>query len=154
MDRMLENASVLSGEGGPESGVGPAVDVYEEGDELVVEAQLPGLKAEDLEVNLERGVLTISGKTRTEQERQERNYLLRERCAGRFRRSPRLPPMDQADDCQANSVDGVLRLVVPRAAVARPHRLQIGTGGQRSFQRQPGNPQPWLRPARRRAGPR
>ena len=47
--------------------------------------------------------------------------------------------MYQTEDCQATYEDGVLRLVFPRAAEARPHRIQIGTGGQRSFQGQQGN---------------
>ncbi len=88
MDRMLEDAYVMPREGGAESGGGPSMDVYEEGDDLVVEVHVPGVKPDDMEVNVERGVLTISGRTEAEQERKERNYLLREKRAGRFIRVP------------------------------------------------------------------
>ena len=89
MDRMLEDAFVMPRNGGEAWG-GPAVDVYEEGDNLVVEAHLPGIKPENLDVTVERGVLTISGTTESEQERKDRNYLLREKRSGRFSRSIQL----------------------------------------------------------------
>jgi HSP20 family protein len=130
MDRMLEDAVVMPREGGGESWAGPALDVYEEGDNLVVEAQLPGIKPEDLTVNVERGVLTISGKTELEEERKERNYLLREQRSGRFTRSLQLPATYRTEECEANFEDGVLRLTFPKAEEAKPRRIQIGTGGQ------------------------
>src|SRR5919204_123544 len=118
MDRMFEDAVIVPLEGGEGWG-GPAMDVYEEGDNLVVEAHLPGVKPEDLDVNVERGVLTISGRTESEAERKERNYLLREKRSGRFTRSLQLPPAYQTDNCQASYDNGVLRLVFPKAAGAR-----------------------------------
>ena len=129
MDRMLEDAFVMPREGGEGWG-GPAMDVYEEGDALVVEAHLPGLKPDDIDVQVERGVLTISGKTESEQERKERNYLLREKRSGRFSRSLQLPAVYQTENCRASFEDGVLRLTFPKAEEAKPRRIQIGTGGQ------------------------
>lgn len=130
MDRMLEDAFVVPREGSAEGWGGPAVDAYEEGDNLVVEAHLPGLKPDQIDVNVERGVLTISGKTDSEQERTERNYLLRERRSGRFSRSLQLPATYTADPSEATFEQGVPRLVFPKAEEAKPRRIQLNTGGQ------------------------
>src|SRR6266567_2849559 len=108
MDRLMEDAFVMPRQGGAEGSL--STDVYEEGDNLIVEAHLPGFKPENLDVNVERGVLTISGQTEAEEERKERNYLLREKRSGRITRS--------------------LRLVFPKAEEAKPRRIQIGGGGQ------------------------
>ena len=131
MDRLLEDAFVMPRSGGAEGGL--AVDVYEEGDNLIVEAHLPGFKPENLDVNVERGVLTLSGQTESEQERKERNYLLREKRSGRFSRSLHLPPSYTADPTQATFEHGVLRLVFPKAEEAKPRRIQIGGIGQRAM---------------------
>jgi HSP20 family protein len=115
------------------------MDVYEEGDHIVVEAHLPGLKPDDLEVHVERGVLTISGRSEAEQERKERNYLLREQRVGRFTRSVQLPASYTADPSEATFEQGVLRLVFPKAEEAKPRRIQLGTGSQRAVR---GGPEP------------
>jgi HSP20 family protein len=131
MDRLLEDAVIVPG--GGEGRAGPSVDVYEEGDDLVVEAHLAGFRPEDLDVRAERGVLTISGGTESGQERAERNYLLRERRIGRFSRSLQLPPGYEADPSEATFEQGVLRLVFPKAEEAKPRRIQVGGGSQRAM---------------------
>jgi HSP20 family protein len=136
MDRMLEDAFIMPREGGGWGG--PAMDVYEEGDNLTVEAHLPGMKPEDLEVHVEQGVLTISGRMEAEQEHKDRNYLLREKRTGRFTRSLQLPPSYNTENCQSHYEHGVLRLVFPKAEEAKPRRIQIGTGTQRTGDGQPG----------------
>ena len=135
MDRLLEDAFVMP-RGGGEGWGAPSVDVYEEGDNLVVEAQLPGIKPDDIDVHVERGVLTISGRMEAEEERKERNYLLREKRSGRFTRSLQLPASYTADPSEATFEQGVLRLVFPKAEEAKPRRIQIGAGGQRSIEGQ------------------
>jgi HSP20 family protein len=130
MDRLLEDAFVMPG--GGEGRAGPSVDVYEEGDDLVVEAHLAGFKPEDLDIRAERGVLTISGGTESEQERAERTYLLRERRTGRFSRSLQLPAAYEADPSEATFEQGVLRLVFPKAEEAKPRRIQVSRGSQRA----------------------
>jgi HSP20 family protein len=134
MDRLLEDAFVMprgsGGEGWSGQAGGPSMDIYEEGDNLVVEAQLPGIKPEDVDVTLEQGVLTISGKMEREEERKERNYLIRERQSGRFNRSMRLPASYNPDACQADFDNGVLRLTFPKAEEARPRRISISGGRQ------------------------
>jgi HSP20 family protein len=136
MDRLMEDAVIMPRQWA--AGGGPSVDVYEEGDNLVVEAQLPGLKPDAIDVNVENGILSISGQTEAEEERKERNYLLHERRSGRFTRSLQLPPTYTADPSEASFEHGVLRLVFPKSEAAKPRRIQIGgtsqqamTGGQR-----------------------
>jgi HSP20 family protein len=129
MDRMLEDAFIMPREGGGPGGDGPAIDVYEEGDTLTVEAHLPGIKSEDLEVHIEQGVLTITGRTELEEERKDRHYLVREKRTGRFTRSLQLPPSYNTENCQSHYEHGVLRLVFPKSEAAKPRRIQIGTGG-------------------------
>jgi HSP20 family protein len=131
VDRLLEDAVVM-----PQQGVAggrPSVDVYEEGDNLVVETQLPGLTADDINVSVENGVLTISGQAEAEEERKERNYLLREKRSGRFTRSLQLPPTYSPDPSEAVFEQGVLRLVFPKTEAAKPHRIQIGGGGTQAM---------------------
>ena len=130
MDRLLEDAFVLPRAGDGQGWGGPALNVYEEGDQLTVEAQLPGLKPEDLDINMEQGVLTISGQTIHEEERKERNYLVREHRSGRFSRSLRLPATYDADACTASFEHGVLKLVFPKSEAARPRRIPIGGASQ------------------------
>jgi HSP20 family protein len=106
------------------------VDVYEEGDTLVVEAHAPGFAPENLDVQVERGVLTISGQTQAEEEHKDRQYLLREKRIGRFTRAIQLPPSYTADPTAVTYEHGVLKLAFPKAEEAKPRRIQIGGIGQ------------------------
>jgi HSP20 family protein len=130
MDRLLEDAFVMPRGGDGQSWGGPALNVYEEGDQLTVEAQLPGIKSDDLDINVEQGVLTISGQTTSHEERKERNYFVREHKSGRFSRSLRLPATYDAEHCTASFEDGVLRLVFPKSEAAKPRRIQVNGGTQ------------------------
>jgi HSP20 family protein len=130
MDRLLEDAFVMPRDGDGQSWGGPALNVYEEGDRLTVEAQVPGVKPDDLDINVEQGVLTISGQTTTEEERKERNYFVREHRTGRFSRSLRLPATYDTENCTASFAQGVLRLEFPKSEAAKPRRIQIGGGAQ------------------------
>ena len=128
MDRLLEDAVIAPRQGGGTGWGGPALDVYEEGDNLTVEAQLPGLQPDDIEVNVERGVLTISGRTAAEPEPKGRHYLVREQRAGQFSRSLQLPATYTADPTAATYEQGILRLVFPKSEQAKPRRIQLNTG--------------------------
>ena len=101
---------------------------------------MPGLKPEDLDINVEQGVLTISGQTTAEEERTERNYLIREHRTGRFSRSLRLPATYDPDACQASFEHGVLRLSFPKSEAAKPRRIQIGGGSQAAMTSGTGTP--------------
>src|SRR5687767_4617246 len=114
MDRLLEDAVVAPRQSGAAGWRGPALDVYEEDDQLTVEAQLPGLDPEAIDVHVERGILTISGRTAPEPDSQSRNYLVREQRVGHFSRSLQLPASYTADPSQATYEQGMLRLVFPK----------------------------------------
>jgi HSP20 family protein len=131
MDRVMEDAFVMPRQGG--AGSSPSVDVYEEGENLIVEAHLPGFKPENIDVNVERGVLTISGQSQAEDERTERNYLLREKRSGSFTRSLQLPPSYTTDPSQATFEHGVLHLVFPKSEAAKPRRIQITGASQQAM---------------------
>lgn len=107
----------------------PVVDVQENDAEIRVLAELPGLTAEDVEVNVENGVLTISGEKKQERERGEgTSYHVLERRYGRFERSFALPRSVEADQVKAAFDSGVLTVTLPKAAAARPRRVQVESG--------------------------
>ena len=146
MDRLVEHTFVpASGPVGQDAFVpapgpvaktgsvgGPALNAYGEGDQVVVEAQLPGMQREDIDVQIEQGVLTIQGETKAAEDGTARNYLIREHQMGPFTRSLRLPESVDADAVQATYADGVLRLTLPRAERTKAHRIQIEVGDQKS----------------------
>jgi HSP20 family protein len=128
MDRLFEDAFVMPREGQMSAAEGTALDVYEEGNNLVVEAHLPGMKPEEVDVTVEGGMLTIRGETKSEQERKDRNYLIREHRQGSFARSVRLPDNIDPDKVQANFDNGVLRIEFPRPEQTRAKRIQLTSG--------------------------
>jgi HSP20 family protein len=133
MDRLMEDAFVMPREGQMTTAESTAVDVYEEGDTVIVEAQLPGMKPEDIDISVEGGTLTIRGETKAEEERKGRNYLIREHRRGSFARSLRLPDVVDADAAQASYEDGVLRLTFPKSEQAKPRRISVTPGSQQAL---------------------
>ncbi|ABG05249.1 heat shock protein Hsp20 [Rubrobacter xylanophilus DSM 9941] len=104
----------------------PAIDVYSKDGDLVIKAELPGMKPEDVDITLQEGVLTISGERKAEEEREGAGYFVRERRYGSFRRSMRLPEGVDESKIHARFEDGVLEVVVEGAgAVTEPRRIQI-----------------------------
>ncbi len=103
------------------------LDVYEEGNNLVVKASLPGVRPEEVKIELRGEVLTISGETRQETERKEQAYHLQERASSHFVRSVVLPVPVQSDQAEAVFENGVLTLTLPKAEAIKPKRLQIKT---------------------------
>jgi HSP20 family protein len=102
-----------------------ALDVYDEGADLVVKAALPGVKPGDVKVTLTEGVLEISASARTEQEVSETDYYLREYTTRAWHRSLRLPDNVKADKASATYADGFLTLRVPRTNGATPRSVEV-----------------------------
>jgi len=127
MDRLFEDSFVrpnrwVTGANGD----GPLpLDVHVTGDELVVQAQLAGVKPEDLNVTVENGTLTISGETRADERTEEPNYLLREIRRGSVTRTISLPDGLEPDKAEANFDNGVLTLRIPRAEQVKPRSIRI-----------------------------
>ncbi len=109
----------------------PAVDVLTRDGDLVVRAELPGVKQEDVDITLQNGVLTISGEHKVDEEEERGGYHVRERRYGSFRRSMTLPEGTDESKVHARFEDGVLELTVEGAAVERaPKRIEIeGSNG-------------------------
>ena len=109
-------------------GIAPAVelDVYAEGEGYVIEAALPGLAPESIEVTVLGNQVTLRGDYPAAPE--GRQYLFRERAGGRFERTVTLGSDLDADKVQARYEHGVLRLTVPKAESARPKRVAIANG--------------------------
>ena len=97
----------------------PPVDVYEEGDEVVVKSELPGMKKEEIEVNVSGNVLTISGKKEREEKVERKSYARYERHAGAFSRSLTLPAEVQVEKMTAHLEKGVLEIRAPKTEAAR-----------------------------------
>ncbi|MDR1598590.1 MAG: Hsp20/alpha crystallin family protein [Oscillospiraceae bacterium] len=91
------------------------VDVRDEGDKYVMEAELPGLKQEDIELTVDNDVLTVSAQRKNERREEKENYLYCERRSGRFQRSFTLDGVDQ-ERISAKYEDGVLTLQLPKTA--------------------------------------
>jgi len=132
MDRLMEDAMVLPREGDGSSMGSAGINVYEEGENLVVEAHLPGLRPDEVQVTVEGGMLTIRGEHKAEEERKERNYIIREHRHGSFVRTVRLPDTVDTEHAQANFENGVLRLTLPRSEQAKPRRIAIQGQTQQS----------------------
>lgn len=99
---------------GPGTGWAPQIDVIERGDKLVVRADLPGLRKEDVDIDVQDDVLTIQGERREEFEDTREGVFVSERTFGRFFRSIPLPEGVKADDVNAKFNDGVLEITMPK----------------------------------------
>jgi len=104
------------------------LDVVQEGDNIIVQASLPGVNPEDIQVTIEENVLTIKGQTKTEREQTDGDYLMRERRTGSFHRSLRLP--DTVDTAKAEPYyeHGVLTVTIPKAEAKKAKQLTIKVG--------------------------
>ena len=108
----------------------PAVDIYENGHELVVKADLPDIKPEELDIRVENNILTIRGERKFEKKVDEKNYLRVERAYGSFARSFSLANTVNIDAIKAEYRDGVLTLSVPKREEAKPKQIKVNGGGQ------------------------
>lgn len=141
MDRLFEDSFVrpgrayLTGEGGD---YGIPLDVSSTADALVIEAALPGVKPDDVEITLLGDTLTINASTTDERESDDSGYAYREVRRGRFSRTVTFPTQVDSDKATADFRDGMLRLSIPKAEVAKPRRIRIGGATEQSKQVQPG----------------
>ena len=101
------------------------VDVRQEGDDLVLEAELPGLTREEIEITAEDNVLTIASEHKGETEEKNENYHVRERWRGSFSRSFQLPTTADAEKVAAKLENGILTLRVPTREEAKPRKIEV-----------------------------
>jgi HSP20 family protein len=106
----------------------PALDISERKDAYLVTVELPGVEADDLQITLEDGLLTIQGERQFTAESSEQQFHRIERRYGAFRRSITLPAQVQAEQIEASFDNGVLQIVVPKMEEAKPKRIQVRPG--------------------------
>jgi HSP20 family protein len=103
----------------------PAVDVFEDKDALVVVAEVPGMKAEDVKVDVENNVLTLSGERKLEKKEERKGFHRYERAYGAFTRSFVLPESVDGDKIEAALADGVLTVRIAKRPQAQPRKIAI-----------------------------
>jgi HSP20 family protein len=107
------------------SGWLPAVDLYQDKDSVIVRAELPGMKKEEIDISLHEGVLTLAGERKAEQKQEDTEACRFERFVGRFHRTLALPVQVQAEKVKATYKDGILTVVLPKADEAKPKQIQV-----------------------------
>ena len=127
LDRLFREAfSPVSGEGEVSTRTwAPPVDIYENGDNLVLKAELPGINPDDVEIRVEDNTLYLKGERKFEKEVKEQNYHRVERSYGTFTRTFSLPNSIDSDKVAANYKDGVLTLTMPKKEEAKPKTIKI-----------------------------
>jgi HSP20 family protein len=107
------------------SGWTPPLDMYENDENIIVKAELPGMKKEDVEISLHDGSLSISGERKSESEHNEAEVFRTERFVGRFQRTVSLPAPVAADKVKAQYREGVLTITLPKTEEAKPRRIDV-----------------------------
>lgn len=108
----------------------PAVDIFENEHDLVVKADLPDVKPEELDIRVENNILTIRGERKFEKKVDEKNYLRVERSYGSFARSFSLANTVNSEAIKADYKDGVLTLTIPKREEAKPKQIKVTVGAQ------------------------
>ncbi len=127
LDRSMDDAWLRPGRvDGDLEGPAP-IDVYETQNDVVVKAIMPGVKADEINISVDRDVLTLRGETKSESEEQddERNYHFREIRYNRYGRSLRLPALVDSDKAKAEFEDGILTLTLPKADAVKPRTITV-----------------------------
>ena len=103
----------------------PAVDIVEEKDRYVLRADVPGVKPDDIDVNMENGVLTVSGERHDETTEESQGMRRVERVSGKFYRRFSLPDTADADEISAKSANGILEVVIPKQPEVKARRITV-----------------------------
>src|SRR5581483_8040697 len=109
----------------------PAMDLVETEDDFVLRADLPGLSENDVNIELEDNVLTLTGERKAEHEERKEGYYRVERASGSFSRSLTLPEGVDADAVQASFDSGVLEVRIPKPEERKPRKVSISVGGEK-----------------------
>lgn len=107
----------------------PSVNIEETPEALYLTAELPGVRRDDVELEVENNILTLRGEKNDTRREEAERYHLFERRSGSFQRSFTLPRTVVADEIAADYADGVLHVTLPKAPEAKSRRIEIGTAG-------------------------
>lgn len=127
MDRLFEDSFVRPSRalGALGEVAAPALDIYQTDDDVVVKAAVPGLKPEDVSIDITGDTLTIKGESKAEQEIKREDYLYQERRYGAFSRTVILPGGLRSDKAEATIDDGILTLTIPKAEETKPKAITV-----------------------------
>lgn len=103
----------------------PALDLYEDKDNILVKAEVPGMRKEDIEISLHENTLTIAGERKNEKKYEGSKTAREERFYGRFQRSFVLPKTVDAGKVKASYQDGILTVTLPKTAESKPRQIQV-----------------------------
>ena len=103
----------------------PLVDVYEDGDAIVIKADLPGVNQNDIDIEMNNDTLTIRGERRFEDEARREGYVRVERQYGAFQRSFTIGIAVEPDKIKAVYKNGILELTLPKAEITKPRKVQV-----------------------------
>jgi HSP20 family protein len=103
----------------------PSIDMFETKDDLVIKAVLPGMKAEDVQINVAGDMLTLKGETREKTETTDKAYHIREQRWGGFERSIPMPTSVMSDKARAEFEDGILTITLPKAEEVKPKTITV-----------------------------
>ena len=125
MDRLFDDAFTrpfsLTREGGS-NWSSLAIDMYQTDNDVVVKAAMPGIKADEVQINITGDILTIKGETKHEEEKKEKAWHMREHRWGAFERSVMLPTTVNADKANADFENGILTITLPKSEEVKPRR--------------------------------
>ncbi len=107
----------------------PSVDIFETENELVVKADLPEVKLEDIAIHLENGILSLKGERKFERKEEKAGYHRLERSYGTFARNFAIPETVDAEKVKAAFKDGVLTITLPKKEVAKPRAIKVDVAG-------------------------
>jgi HSP20 family protein len=110
------------------SSFAPAVDVYEDEHKVTLKIEVPGIEEKDIDVRVENQTLTVHGERKIEKEEKEENYRRVERQYGSFTRTFTLPQTVDTENVSANYDKGVLKIVLPKKAEAKPKQIKVNVG--------------------------
>jgi HSP20 family protein len=106
-------------------GWNPKVDIFEEDDQFVVKAELPGVEKDKIAIDINGRILTVKGDRASENEVKEKNYYRRECAYGTFQRSFTLPNETDSEQIKAEYKDGVLRVSIPKPEARQPKKITV-----------------------------
>ncbi len=112
---------------GSQAGFVPAVDMYEDKNSVIVEAQLAGIDPEKVDISIENDVLCLKGESEKKSEVEEKNYYRKEISRGSFYRSVPLPAHVIGEKARAEATDGVLKISIPKSPEVKPKTIKIKT---------------------------
>ena len=117
--------SMLPSVPGKQFGFTPAIDMYEDKDNIIIETQLGGINPDNVDVSIENNILCLKGESEKKSEVDDKNYYRKEIRRGSFYRSISLPSKVDGDNAKAVNEDGILKITIPKAAEVKPKTIKI-----------------------------